>query len=199
METPECSGLKVVYDYVSRDEEDRLIAEIDANEWMTTTGKGKAGRRVQHYGFKYDYSGRTKQVPTTPFPPHIQALAQRLVDDGLFHRFPDQCIVNEYSRKQGIGAHTDHEMFGPIIVTVSLGEDVVMDFTYQDKVYHGALLKRRSMAQLTKSYRYLFKHSIAPRVNYTYEGVKYTKGENYRRISVTFRYYRVDNDEDEWI
>ena len=41
---------------------------------------------------------------------------------------PVQCIVNEYRPGQGIGMHADHRDFGPVVASLSLGEDWPMRF-----------------------------------------------------------------------
>lgn len=42
----------------------------------------------------------------------------------------DQCLINIYAKKQGIAAHVDHpDLFGPVIICVSMGGQRVMYFT----------------------------------------------------------------------
>ena len=45
-----------------------------------------------------------------------------------FASLPVQCIVNEYLPGQGIGMHSDHRDFGPIVASLSLGADWPMCF-----------------------------------------------------------------------
>ncbi|WP_419863166.1 alpha-ketoglutarate-dependent dioxygenase AlkB [Candidatus Poriferisodalis sp.] len=47
------AGLEYLPDFLSPEEEAELIACIDAGEWLADLS-----RRVQHYGYKYDYSNR---------------------------------------------------------------------------------------------------------------------------------------------
>ena len=47
---PDISGLQYIPDFIARDEESALIANIDEQPWLNDLK-----RRVQHYGYKYDY------------------------------------------------------------------------------------------------------------------------------------------------
>jgi len=46
-------GLTYRENYISEDEAGRLVQEIDAAPWRTDLK-----RRVQHYGYRYDYKAR---------------------------------------------------------------------------------------------------------------------------------------------
>ena len=100
----------------------KTLAAIDTGPWST-----EIGRRVQHYGYRYSYSGRAAQpTPTTPFPPWAEVLGGAVARH--FGRQPTQCIVNEYEPGQGIGMHADAPTFGPVIVSVTLGSAWEMRF-----------------------------------------------------------------------
>jgi hypothetical protein len=43
-------GLQYVPEYISKDQESDLIRSINSNPWLTDLR-----RRVQHYGWRYDY------------------------------------------------------------------------------------------------------------------------------------------------
>ena len=86
-------------------------------------------RRVQHYGYTFDYVIRkcTREAP--PFPECVRQVAERAVAAGLLDSMPDQCTVNEYLPGQGIRAHIDtHSAFTDGLMSLSLGSAVVMDF-----------------------------------------------------------------------
>lgn len=81
-------------------------------------------RRVQHYGFRYNYRPRnvTSEDYLEPYPGWLQVLAERLAPRGshpCFDRPPEQTIINEYTRYQGIGKHVDAPIFGLTIATCS--------------------------------------------------------------------------------
>ena len=78
------------------DEQDQhvLIERIDAKPWRTDLE-----RRVQHYGWRYDYRARTvtPDMDLGPLPDWVEEIAARLyTETHLFDRVPDQAIVNEY-------------------------------------------------------------------------------------------------------
>src|SRR5690349_21415561 len=97
-------GLTYVAGYVTEPDEAALLAAVDAEPWLATLK-----RRVQHYGYRYDYKARTVDPAMFlgPLPGWAQPLAARLVADGHMRSAPDQLIVNEYQPGQGITAHVD--------------------------------------------------------------------------------------------
>jgi len=68
-------GLTYLENYVPEDEADRLVQEIDAAPWRTDLK-----RRVQHYGYRYDYKARQarREDHLGPLPVLFQQLAERL-------------------------------------------------------------------------------------------------------------------------
>jgi len=53
-QTKMIDGLRYVPGYLTMDEADSLLDTIDANPWMNDIK-----RRVQHYGWRYDYKRNT--------------------------------------------------------------------------------------------------------------------------------------------
>ena len=117
-------GAALVPDIVTEAEEERILLRISQAPWLTDLS-----RRVQHYGFRYNYRGAAngRHDPAPPFPRWAEVVAGRLAPhfDG---RLPEQCIVNEYRPGQGIGMHADHASFGPVVVSLSLGDAWTMNF-----------------------------------------------------------------------
>lgn len=73
-------GLRFVPDFVRQEEEEQLLAAIDAKEWRV-----ELSRRVMHFGFTFNYKTKTvDRDPTTgqgtaePFPPFLEHLASRV-------------------------------------------------------------------------------------------------------------------------
>ena len=176
-------GAALVPDIVTEAEEERILLRIAQAPWMTDLS-----RRVQHYGFKYGYRAPAngRHDPAPPFPRWATVIADRLQPffDG---RRPDQCIVNEYRPGQGIGMHADHETFGPIVVSLSLGAAWPMNFrprSVRPYVRGGlasdqvALLPRRSALVLRAAARSAWMHGIDPAA-----GARQPE----TRISATFR------------
>lgn len=170
-------GLTVISDFLTSDEEARLVQTVDSASWLTDLR-----RRVQHYGWKYDYSSRSIKPSSYlgELPDWAEELAVRLVERGFMIEKPDQVIVNEYLKNQGISKHIDcPSCFRGPIVTISLIESWSMTFKRQKEKYE-VLLPRRSLACLDGPARHEWTHEIAQR---KMEG----KQLRDRRISLTFR------------
>lgn len=151
------------------------MAFVDAQPWSN-----ELKRRVQHYGFRYNYRDRSRGELLGPVPPPLAALGQRL--QRQFHTLPlEQVIVNEYVPGQGIGAHVDQpDLFGPVVLSASLGSPCVMHFTRAGQDTYVQPLAPRSVVVLREAARYEWQHAIPARRED--EGVLRT-----RRVSLTFR------------
>lgn len=180
---PEIGGLNYFSSYISESEEVVLLAAIDSEYWLDDLK-----RRVQHYGFRYDYKSR--KVDSTMYlgslPSWACSIAERLVANGHMTVQPNQLIVNEYLPGQGISAHVDCiPCFGPTLSSLSLNSSCLMDLTSlkgTDKV--SILLNPRSLLVLGGSARYQWKHAIAARKSDRVDGSILQRG---RRVSLTFR------------
>ena len=174
-------GLVYVRDWLSVADQHAIVEEIDARPFGS-----QISRRVQHYGYRYDYFEASVQASGSapPIPPKMQVLAARLVDDGHFVEFPNQVIVNEYLNDQGIGAHIDRVSFGPEVATVSLLEAWPMTFRSPEGLAMDVLLEVGSLAVMTGPTRYEWTHQIKPRKFDAHTGIKV---ERVRRLSLTFR------------
>jgi alkylated DNA repair dioxygenase AlkB len=177
---PEVPGLLFAPSFLTEDEERELVDTIDRGQW-----RSDLHRRVQHYGWRYDYKSRRidASMKIGPLPRWALVAAERLVHAGLLPHLADQVIVNEYVGKQGISKHTDcASCFADGIAMISLLESWEMTFRSGPG---GAkvpfILDRRSAAILTREARYRWTHEIPARVM---EPSGLRRG---RRISVTFR------------
>ena len=83
-------GLTFVPAYITADEASALCAAVDAAVWMTDLT-----RRVQHYGWRYDYRARAidETLYLGPLPGWAACIAARLRRDGYVTAIPDQLIV----------------------------------------------------------------------------------------------------------
>lgn len=182
-------GLTLVENYISAEEESLILKCIDESQWLN-----ELSRRVQHYGFKYDYRARRidSGMKIGPIPDWCAGVGQRLQDDGYFAKFPDQVIVNEYEPGQGISPHIDCEpCFEDTIASLSLGSTATMDFTAEGPDQkRSVFLARRSLVVLQRESRYKWKHSIPKRKSDVQNGQKILRQ---RRVSLTFRTVIVDN------
>ena len=174
-------GAVIVPDFVTPAEEARILLRISQAPWLT-----ELRRRVQHYGFRYSYSGGGSREPAPAFPRWAQCMADRLRPH-FGGTAPVQCIVNEYRPGQGIGMHADHRDFGGVVASLSLGADWPMRFRprasrpYAAGALPGdevAVLPRRSVLVLAGAARWTFMHGI-DRVD--------SARETATRVSATFR------------
>src|SRR5690606_8268221 len=112
--------------YISAQSETNLIEIIDQQIWLSPFQ-----RRVQHYGYIYDYKKRTvtEDMYLGFLPTWLQNFAEKLHEDTFIDAIPDQVIINEYFAGQGIAPHVDCEpCFGDTILSLSLGSACIMDF-----------------------------------------------------------------------
>jgi alkylated DNA repair dioxygenase AlkB len=176
-------GLTYVPNFISSDEEDSLLLQIDTQPWLTDLK-----RRVQHYGYKYDYKSRSidSSMELGPLPLWASDLSDKLLS--VTSEKPDQVIVNEYLPGQGINNHIDCvPCFTSKIISLSLGSDCVMNLTNtwgEEKEVVPILLERRSLLILEGKARYLWMHGIPARKT---DQIGDRVIERTRRVSLTFR------------
>lgn len=184
-------GLQYLPEYLSSQTAANLLARIDASPWLNDLK-----RRVQHYGFKYDYKRRSidADMRIGPLPTWTHSLTERLVADNLMPVVPDQLIVNEYLPGQGIADHVDCEpCFGDVIVSISLGCPYLMNFTKKNQrsETYSHLLESGSLLLLSGAARYEWMHGIKGRKTESWAGQKFPRS---RRVSLTFRKTMLQQD-----
>ena len=177
-------GAKYSDDFITPDEEKDLLAAVDAATWKTDLK-----RRVQHYGYRYDYTERNIKASDKlgELPQWAKEISDRLMQKKIFESPPDQLIVNEYIPGQGIAPHTDRDCFGPVVASLSLGGDCMMQIMPNGKVSQGTfdiVLLRRSLVVFQAKSREVWRHGIAPRKTDKLNGRKIPRE---RRVSLTFR------------
>jgi len=93
----------LVPNFLSEAQEAQIVAAIDRGPW-----RDDLRRRVQHFGWRYDYKAREIDLSMRlgPLPEWAMVLAKRLKAEGYLPHIADQVIVNEYVGKQGINKHT---------------------------------------------------------------------------------------------
>ena len=198
-------GLYICDDIIDQNAEFALLHQVNQEKWLA-----ELTRRVQHYGYKYDYKKRriSKNDYLGELPIWSNVLSSKifeLVDKAriqLPYKKFDQMIVNEYKTGQGISPHTDCvPCFLDGIASVTLGCNGIMTFSkYEsssddDDHHEGGgcgmmfvkpeekyhiLLKRRSVVLLTGESRYKWTHAVVPAKNKIFT-------ESNPRISLTFR------------
>jgi alkylated DNA repair dioxygenase AlkB len=176
---PDIAGLRYYPGLLSEEEQAEILRQIDSLPWQSDLK-----RRVQHYGYKYDYKARSinHSMRVGQLPNFARQIGQRLLDLSLISEMPDQMIANEYRPGQGITAHVDCEpCFKDTIVTVSLGSVYTMDFIcLETQEVQSVRLELGSALIIRGDARYKWMHRIRSRMND--DGIP--RG---RRVSLTFR------------
>ena len=181
-------GLRYRAEFISVAEEQELLDRFAGLVFSTVEMRGVvAKRRTAHYGWTYNYEGRTG-APGEPMPSFLLPLRQRIAvwlavePDALA-----EALLTESPRAAPIGWHRDAPMFGDV-AGISLGATSRMKFRpyVSPKDVAGVRAPRRTTHELELAPRsaYLitgvarkdFEHSIPP-----VEGTRY---------SITFRTLR---------
>ena len=176
--------LRYIENYINEDQHEDFLVQIDEHQWLDDLK-----RRVQHYGFKYNYKARKVDMNMRigELPKWLEKLSQMLHEDGYMPEVADQVIINEYLPGQGISSHIDCEpCFKDTIVSLSLGSGCVMNFTNKSdkRKKIPVWLAPRSLVVLSGEARYEWLHGIAARKSDEWDGQKH---ERQRRVSLTFR------------
>jgi alkylated DNA repair dioxygenase AlkB len=173
------SGFLYQPDFVSVDEDRRLVDAVRALEFGAVKMRGQiARRRTAHFGWLYGYES-WRIEPGPPIPASLLSLRQRAAElAGVGADELAEVLVTEYAPGAGIGWHRDAPMFGLVIGISLLG---ACRFRFQRgkgeaRETRAATLEPRSVYVLTGAARWQWQHSIPP----TRE----------RRYSVTFRTLR---------
>ena len=179
----EIPGLLLIRDFIDAGQEAELVAHADSNAWHSL-----AKRRVQHYGYAFDYVARNIDMsqPAAGLPSWVQPLLEQFRGvHGLAGQHFDQLTVNEYNKGAGIAPHVDsHSAFTGAVLSLSCGGGTVMEFQ-RGKRRAGLLLAPRSLLVLADEARYAWRHYIPSRRSDLVEGAEVERGE--RRLSFTFR------------
>ncbi|MBK6701469.1 MAG: alpha-ketoglutarate-dependent dioxygenase AlkB [Saprospiraceae bacterium] len=185
-------GLNICFDFISNEEEIKLLSSIDKNKWLSDLK-----RRVQHYGYKYDYKARRidQSLFIGDIPNWMVFLCDRLQEKQIISFKPDQAIINEYVGDQGISAHIDCEpCFGDTIISISLGGQCVMNFQREvntkEQYKIPLLIKPRTLLVMTKESRFNWYHGIPSRKTDKFNDQIHKRQ---RRVSITFRKVIIDN------
>lgn len=180
----EVNGLRLYPDFIDHRTEKSLIEHIDSSQWLNDLS-----RRVQHYGFKYDY--RARKIDNSFYlgklPNWLNEVAKSIFDKSFIDFIPDQAIINEYESGQGIAPHIDCEpCFGDTIISLSLGSSCIMNFEKEphSKNKTEIFVEPRTLLVMKEESRYNWYHGISPRKTDKFNGEAIKR---YRRISITFR------------
>ena len=180
----EIVGLELYPNFITAREEQELIKVIDNSPWLNDLK-----RRVQHYGYKYDY--RARKIDNSQYlgelPNWCKIIYQKMIDEKIIDFVPDQAIINEYEVGQGISSHIDCEpCFGDTIISLSLNSSCIINFEKDLNSKHktGIFVEPKTLLVMKKESRFDWFHGIPQRKSDKFNN-ETTKRE--RRISITFR------------
>ncbi|TPG65334.1 alpha-ketoglutarate-dependent dioxygenase AlkB [Hymenobacter nivis] len=182
-------GLQYLPDFITTRLQARLLELIDSSPWMDDLK-----RRVQHYGYRYDYKSRRidRAQYLGPLPTWCEYYAEQFHAAGYFvDAPPDQVIVNEYEPGQGIAPHIDcTPCFDDTVISISLGSTCIMNLSRADDptITFDQVLMPGSAIILQEEARFQWKHGIKP---VKADMVNGTRSARQRRVSLTFRKVRL--------
>lgn len=198
---PECTsvsesividGLSILNEFVSVEEELELLESLELTSWQETLS-----RKVQHYGFNFNYKALMVDFDTSSpdIPLKCLEVAERIIDTTYipennsslkFSQLINQLTVNEYLPGQGIAPHIDTEAcIGPIIYVINLGAGIVMQMKNKKLgLKKNIWIPQRSLYIMTGDARYEWSHGIKPRSSDVVDGILINRS---RRVSLTFR------------
>lgn len=175
------NGLVYQDDFLSLEEEKLILSEIDHTVWDTSLK-----RRVQHYGYLYDYKKKNiiQDFKIGELPDWLLLLERKIRTDFNLEQSFNQVIVNEYEPGQGISNHIDCiPCFEDIIISISLLSSCIMQFSKEVEKQE-ILLQPRSILLLSGEARYSWKHGIKAVKNDKWKDATIPRE---KRISITFR------------
>ena len=180
--TPAIEGLSYVSEFISEDTASYLLKQIDQERWSADLK-----RRVQHYGYRYDYKVRSVSMEDRlgPLPSWLDQFISHHLHNSVLTERPDQVIVNEYLPGQGISAHVDCiPCFGDTIASLSLASATTMTFFGPTGERNNLYLQPGSLLVLTGEARSKWRHAIPARKSDMIDG---QRRKRRRRVSLTFR------------
>jgi alkylated DNA repair protein alkB homolog 8 len=203
-------GMTLIKDFVTEEEEKQLLDAVYGEYAENWNASAMMSRRVQHYGYEYDYLKRRINVANCigPLPSFVDSVVDKMSglpelqedNDSSGNTDPDsdpdpswykpvQLTVNEYEPGQGIGPHIDnHSDFGHTIISLSLMSDSVFYFrSLVSDAYKFMVLPRRSLLLLQGQVRYGWMHALYSRKSDMVYGKLVPRQT---RVSLTFRRVR---------
>lgn len=175
-ETALPQGLKYQADFLTREEEKRLLRDVEVLPFKEFEFHGFKGKRCTvSFGWRYDFNcgGLTKTEDMPEFLTGIRSRAEAFAGDkpGSFQ----QVLVTEYSPGAGIGWHKDRSVFGDVV-----GISLLSACTFRFRRRTGKGFERRTLIAEPRSV-YLLRGASRTDWEHSIPGVESL------RYSVTFR------------
>jgi alkylated DNA repair protein (DNA oxidative demethylase) len=159
-------GLLYRPDFVTQDEEKKLVEFVEALDFQEVRMRGQTARRtVRHFGYDYGYDS-WKLAQGEPIPSELEWLRDRCASIASLP--PErlvQALVSRYPPGAGIGWHRDAPKFGPQVFGVSLLSGCRMRLqrrTGGERHVFALELAPRSAYVLAGEARSAWQHSIPP-------------------------------------
>ncbi|OZC09865.1 hypothetical protein X798_02971 [Onchocerca flexuosa] len=165
------STIRYIPGYITEEEEKFFLSKIYSvpkPKWQQLLN-----RRLQNWG---GIVGKEFLIPDSVIPPWLNSVIDKLMalgDTFPPDRRPNHVLINEYLPGQGIMAHTDGLAFYPVVTTISLGSDVVVDYykpidpkrnNIKEERYLGSIfLEQRSLVVVSDDAYANCLHEIADR------------------------------------
>ncbi len=193
----QCDGLYYIEDVIRDNNISKeIIDKLDKLKWIPLSSSPNS-RKVQHYGYKYNYHTYDITEKCNDFPIFISKLANKLTKICLQLKLIDenykfnQCIINNYNSGQGISSHIDVKSYGNVIGCITIGSGTTIKFTNDDEKFE-KYVKSNSLYIMSNDSRYKWKHCIDSKKFDIVNNVDIPKGPpmalpRNRRISITFR------------
>lgn len=166
-----------------------IIQSLDQNIWTPLTITVDTGRKVQQFGYYFDYFKHDviEKAPNIPLYLNsiMETLTQKCNENKLQYGEFNQCIVNNYYKGEGISPHTDILRFGPVIGCFTLNSGAEMQFTNTSGETYKLYTEPGSLYIMSGPARETWKHEMKHR---DYDVVEGNEIQRNRRISITFRY-----------
>lgn len=158
-------GFRYFQEFITREEEDEILANLEFLNWRKIKMFGvESKRETVHFGMDYNYESRSispTNAPPTFLIPLINKVARK------FELHPDELeeiLISHYPPGAGIGWHKDAPMFETVI-GVSLKNDCLMKL----RLRHGNIkedfevtLEPRSLYIISGIARWEWQHHIKP-------------------------------------
>ncbi|VDK28875.1 unnamed protein product [Gongylonema pulchrum] len=163
--------VRYIPNFITGEEEESLLTQIygaPKPKWQNLLN-----RRLQNWG---GIVGKKALVPDGNIPQWLTYVIDKLMSLGDSfppENRPNHVLVNEYIPGQGIMAHTDGPAFYPMVATISLGGDILLDYykpldpkkkkTVEERYMGSMLLQRRSLILFSDEAYTKCLHEIADR------------------------------------
>jgi alkylated DNA repair dioxygenase AlkB len=151
-------GLRLYAEFITADEEQRLITRFSAGAPRTVKPRDNNRQSIRRYGSDKSYGS---YMLSATIPDYLQALCDRLLEDKLVSVLPDSVSINEYLRGQLIAPHIDNVASGRVVTVLSVESPATMIFI-RDQDRFSVVLPPRSLVQLHDEIRNDWKHAIEP-------------------------------------